>query len=116
MKAGGRRKVGRSAEPPHKETPVTENEEIQKGFKVVGKVQGVFYRAWTRDTARELGVTGTVKNLQDGSVEIHARAEPETLERFEERLWEGSQMAKVKSVESFESGARLPDGFEVLPS
>lgn len=96
---------------------MAENETIQKGFKVVGRVQGVFYRAWTRDTARELGLEGTVRNLQDGSVEVHVRGEPETVKALEERLWQGSQAAKVKSVESFESTARIPEGdFQVLLS
>ncbi len=42
---------------------------IRKHAFFEGKVQGVFFRANTRDTAREKGVKGWVKNLADGRVE-----------------------------------------------
>ena len=49
---------------------------------VKGKVQGVFYRQSTKEKARELDITGTVKNLPDGSVEITATATTEQLEKL----------------------------------
>jgi acylphosphatase len=43
---------------------------IARRCHVAGRVQGVFYRASTRDHARELGVTGYARNLPDGRVEV----------------------------------------------
>ncbi|SOB59520.1 Acylphosphatase [Pseudodesulfovibrio profundus] len=63
-----------------------------------GKVQGVWFRAWTRDIARELGVAGWVRNLPDGSVEALAQAEKGVLDQFIERLHDGPPLARVTEV------------------
>jgi len=89
----------------------------QKGLRVTGRVQGVFYRVWTRGVAEELGLRGTVRNRLDGSVEAHAVGSPEALRAFETRLWEGPPAARVDGVASFESEDQLPAGpFEILPT
>ena len=49
---------------------------------VSGKVQGVFYRASTREKAEALGVKGFVRNERDGSVYVEAEGEEENLNRF----------------------------------
>ena len=92
------------------------NEEmVQKGFRVRGRVQGVFFRAWTRETARELGLGGTVRNLPDGSVEAHVLGEESAVERLEAVLWEGPPASRVESVEVIESRLTLePDSFRIL--
>lgn len=51
-------------------------------IKVHGRVQGVFFRASTRDKARELGLTGFVRNEKDGSVYIEVSGEVKILEEF----------------------------------
>jgi len=65
-----------------------------------GKVQGVWFRAWTADMARELGLTGWVRNLPDGGVEALAQGEKATLEHFVERLHDGPPLARVTRVET----------------
>jgi acylphosphatase len=49
---------------------------------IKGKVQGVFYRAFVKGNAEQLGITGWVKNLPDKNVEIHATSSEETLKKF----------------------------------
>lgn len=65
---------------------------------VSGKVQGVFYRASTRERARALRVTGYAKNLDDGRVEVLACGESADVEMLLAWLWEGPRGARVESV------------------
>jgi len=63
-------------------------------------VQGVFFRDFTRTEADYLGLTGWVKNLWDGRVEVVAEGEKEDLEKLFEKLKQGPPGARVKNVES----------------
>lgn len=65
---------------------------------VTGKVQNVSYRDYVQVSALSLGVTGWVRNLQDGSVAICAQGLPDNLKEFVEYLHEGSLQAKVEGV------------------
>ncbi|MBI3600485.1 MAG: acylphosphatase [Nitrospinae bacterium] len=65
---------------------------------VSGIVQGVFFRANTRDTAGRLGVKGWVKNKYDGTVEIAAEGDKEKIERLVGWCHKGPQGAIVKDV------------------
>ena len=67
-------------------------------FIVSGLVHGVFFRATTQQKALELGLTGWVKNCDDGSVEIHAEGPEDKLKELEEWCWKGSKEAKVQNV------------------
>ena len=66
---------------------------------VSGFVQGVFFRARTRDKARSLGLYGWVANLADGRVEIVAEGQPEILEQFIAWCRKGPTLARVTGVE-----------------
>ena len=66
---------------------------------VHGKVQGVWFRAWTRDMAREEGVFGWVRNLPDGSVETAAQGEKTNLDVFLKRLHDGPPLARVTRID-----------------
>lgn len=65
---------------------------------VTGKVQGVWFRAHTRDRARELGLRGSVRNLADGGVEIVAQGKPEAVEALVDWARVGPPLAHVLSV------------------
>lgn len=66
---------------------------------VSGKVQGVYYRATTREEAQERGVEGWVKNLEDGRVEVVFEGETDDIEDMVEWCHEGSSAARVEDVE-----------------
>ncbi len=66
---------------------------------VHGHVQGVFYRANTQKVAQGLGLTGWVKNGDDGSVEIHAEGGKGQLEELIEWCRHGPALAKVSKID-----------------
>lgn len=68
-------------------------------FFVRGKVQGVFFRASTREQALKLGLRGYAKNLPDGRVEVLAEGNASALDALERWLRVGPPMAKVDSIE-----------------
>lgn len=90
---------------------------MQKGFKVSGRVQGVYFRVWTVGIANELGLRGTVRNRRDGSVEAHVCGPLAAVSEFERQLWVGPSAALVSCVEVVDSQAELPHGpFQILPT
>jgi len=66
---------------------------------VSGRVQGVFFRANTKEQADKLGVSGFVQNLCDGNVEIMAEGEREKLEELLDWCYHGPSEAKVTDIE-----------------
>ncbi|WP_159900500.1 acylphosphatase [Salinirussus salinus] len=66
---------------------------------VTGTVQGVYFRATTRDEARERGVDGWVRNLDDGRVEAVFEGPEEDVEAMVEFCQEGSEAARVEDVD-----------------
>lgn len=70
-----------------------------KSFVVSGRVQGVFYRASTHEAASALGLTGWVRNRDDGKVELLACGETEALLSLEKWLWHGPAHALVDEVD-----------------
>ncbi|MFC7021488.1 MULTISPECIES: acylphosphatase [Haloarcula] len=80
---------------------------------VSGRVQGVYFRATTRETAQDQGVNGWVKNLDDGRVEAVFEGEAADVEAMVEFCHEGSTRANVTDVEvTYEDPDGL-EGFEV---
>jgi acylphosphatase len=65
---------------------------------VGGRVQGVFFRAATREQAQVLGLTGYARNLPDGRVEILACGAPDAVERLKNWLRVGPPGARVTGV------------------
>jgi len=80
---------------------------------VSGRVQGVFFRATTRDRATEHGVDGWVKNLDDGRVEAVFEGSEDAVEAMVEFCHEGSPQAHVEDIEvEYEEPEGLDD-FEI---
>lgn len=90
--------------------------QITRRLIVHGRVQGVFYRGWTESQARDLGLSGWVRNRRDGTVEILARGEEKAIEMLAERCKEGPLAARVDRVEIREADEATPDGFEQRPT
>lgn len=67
---------------------------------ISGKVQGVWFRAWTQDQANNLNIKGWVRNLADGKVEVLAQGEEKDLEELKKRLLSGSPLSRVEKVEA----------------
>ena len=80
------------------------------GFRVVGRVQGVGFRWWTRRTAMELGLHGWVRNERDGSVVVHAGGSSEALARFEDALRRGPTASRVDRLESIAPAGSIEPG------
>lgn len=80
-------------------------------FLVSGKVQGVFYRASTREQALALGLAGHARNLADGRVEVIACGPAAAVEALERWLWRGPAAARVDEVSRQECDAPAHDGF-----
>jgi acylphosphatase len=70
-------------------------------YIIRGEVQGVGFRAFVRDWARRLALTGWVRNREDGrTVEVLAEGPPERLQRLEGLLQTGPPASHVGAVES----------------
>lgn len=87
----------------------------RRAYRITGTVQGVGFRWWTRKSASDMDLRGTVRNAGDGSVEVEVEGESETLERFEQVLARGPTHARVRALKQEEPGDHpLPHGFEII--
>ncbi|HEU0310369.1 MAG TPA: acylphosphatase [Sphingomicrobium sp.] len=86
---------------------------VGRRVRVTGRVQGVWFRAWTQQQANELGVSGWVRNAADGSVEAHLAGEEGAVAELIERLREGPPSAVVSRVEVAEVDPETRDRFDV---
>jgi acylphosphatase len=84
--------------------------------RIEGRVQGVFYRAWTEQTARRLDLDGWVRNRRDGSVEAVFSGAEVQVEDMLRRCADGPPDAKVSKVVVTDEGGAPPTGFTVLPT
>ncbi len=73
-------------------------EKMHYNIVVKGKVQGVWFRKFTKDKADEFGIIGFVQNKFDGLVYIEAEGKKEVLKEFIAWLYQGSPSAKVREV------------------
>jgi len=81
---------------------------------ISGRVQGVYYRGWTMQTALALGLTGWVRNRYDGQVEAILAGDASAVADMLEACKQGPPDAVVDAVHIVQEGGAAPDGFEVL--
>ncbi|WP_439504042.1 acylphosphatase [Methylophaga sp.] len=67
-------------------------------FVIEGRVQGVSYRMSAQIAAQKIGVTGWVRNLRSGQVEMVAEGDPAQLEQLLEWAWQGPNFAQVTDI------------------
>jgi acylphosphatase len=84
-------------------------------IQVAGRVQGVFFRASTRDKAENLGLTGWVRNLPNGDVELLAEGEPGAFAQLLAWCHTGPRLARVDTCRiSYQTPTGEFDRFSVL--
>lgn len=86
---------------------------VARHVTVTGRVQGVFFRAWTKEQAQSLGVSGWVRNTPDGHVEAHVEGDDAAVGQMLERMRRGPPSAKVEDVRTWDVEPCEFDGFEV---
>ena len=81
--------------------------------RIYGKVQGVWFRAHTKDIADKLGIKGWVRNVPDGSVEAVFEGDDESVEKIIEWCHRGPPLARVERVEVEYEEPRGEEKFEI---
>ncbi|WP_278393890.1 acylphosphatase [Sphingobium yanoikuyae] len=89
---------------------------IARHLLILGRVQGVFYRNWTVETASSLGLAGWVRNRMDGSVEALVQGEADMVDRFVTLAQDGPPAAKVARIEAANAPVEALNGFEKKPT
>jgi acylphosphatase len=88
---------------------------IARKVRVTGRVQGVYYRGWTKSEAERLKLGGWVRNEHDGSVAALIAGAPEAVDEMLQLMRRGPLDARVENVAVEEAdAAEAPRGFEIL--
>ncbi|HEX2624488.1 MAG TPA: acylphosphatase [Sphingomicrobium sp.] len=88
---------------------------LARRVRITGLVQGVFFRAWTREEAQRLGLTGWVRNCADGSVEAHIEGDPGMVRWMIDKLAYGPKGARVDGCEARDVEPENLKAFEIRP-
>lgn len=83
-------------------------------YRVQGRVQGVGFRWWVRAQATRLGLAGTVRNRDDGSVEVHLRGPASAVASMRDLLSHGPPGARVDAVEEHPFAELPSDAFTIV--
>lgn len=81
---------------------------------VSGRVQGVYFRQTCKEVAKELGITGTVRNLPDETVEIAATGSEEQLKKLADWAAQGPPAASVEKLDVKEVPLKEFEGFKIV--
>ncbi|MEO0393396.1 MAG: acylphosphatase [Pseudomonadota bacterium] len=83
---------------------------------IFGRVQGVGYRVWTEQRARQLGLAGWVRNRLDGSVEAVFSGDKGVIAQMVRACEEGPSVARVERVKQQREDAQANQDFKILPT
>jgi acylphosphatase len=86
---------------------------VARIYLVRGRIQGVGFRDYVQRAAIKLGVTGYVRNLDDGRVEVYAVASPDKLSDLAAALRKGPLVADVRGVEEQEAAVEHYSAFQI---
>jgi acylphosphatase len=89
---------------------------VARQLIIKGRVQGVFYRGWTVETARTLGLVGWVRNRLNGDVEALVQGSQANVERFLSLAWSGPRSARVDDILDQLAETADLSGFERRPT
>jgi acylphosphatase len=90
---------------------------LQARLRITGRVQGVGYRDWALATGKRLGLTGWVRNRQDGSVEALVVGDEQAVGQMIEACRRGPPMARVDEIDVDPVDLDvMPEGFTRLPT
>jgi len=82
-------------------------------YRIRGRVQGVGFRNFAERVAHEVGVSGWVRNDDDGTVQVYAVGKQAQLSELAARLWQGPRWAEVRGVDESEAVLENHHGFYV---
>lgn len=83
-------------------------------IQVSGKVQDVWFRKYTCEKAIEIGLLGTVENLENGDVLINASGSADQISALENWCWEGSPLSNVTDVKLTEVKSKDFPDFRII--
>ena len=87
---------------------------VRHGGRFMGRVQGVGFRVFVHSVAQELGFTGWVKNMPDGSVVMEAQGDEARFGELKQRIQEGNGFCKVEHMTfEFCKNVEGETGFEI---
>jgi acylphosphatase len=89
---------------------------IARRLRIHGRVQGVYYRGWTVETAQQLGLDGWVRNRSDGSVEALMVGPAKAVEALITACHQGPPAAQVDHVDVEEAQGIISTGFVQKPT
>lgn len=84
--------------------------------RITGVVQGVGYRAWTEQAARQRGLNGWVRNRRNGSVEVLLSGPDDKVADMLAYFWQGPANSRVERVDSEPATEPMQLGFRTLPT
>ena len=87
--------------------------QVARFYRIRGRVQGVGFRYFAEQAAQALGISGWVRNDDDGTVQVYAVGTPEQMSELAARLWQGPRWAEVRGVDESEAALEKHSGFSV---